>query len=463
MRTTHTDHGDYTEELWEPDDKPGGKANGGATPGAAPKIETKTGPETEAKVDVGAWPVLDEAAYHGLAGDVVKTILPHTESDPVAMLLQFLVCFGNAVGRQPYCIADGAEHYPVLYVLLAGPTAKARKGTSAQRVRPIFKIAASDWVSNNIASGISSGEGILHAIRDPVFGTDAKTGLEVLVDAGVTDKRVLFDEREFSSVLDRMRREGNSVETIIREAWDCPIQLRTTTKQSPTKVTGPHVSITAHVTIEELRQKLNQTSMANGFANRFLFACVRRSKELPFGGIPDKDALNRLSGATLDALAAARMTAEVTMTELAAEMWVENYPKLTAEVPGLIGAITARSEAQTLRLALLYALLDRAQKIDVAHLKAALAVWNYCEASARFIFGDTTGDPLADTILRLLRSVGVNGASRMDITNPLGRNTSADRIDAALSKLLDAGKARFDKQKLNGPGRPREMWFAISV
>lgn len=343
MKTTHADHGDWTAERWDHDDKSSskGKANGGTS------AEAKTEAKAEAKPEVKSdeWPVLSEDAYHGLAGDVVKTILPHTESDPVALLLQFLVCFGNAVGRQPHCIADDAEHYAVLYILLAGSTAKARKGTSAQRVRPIFKIAAPDWVSNNVASGISSGEGILHAIRDPVYGTDKKTGLQVLVDAGILDKRVLFDEREFSSVLDRMRREGNSVETIIREAWDCPIQLRTTTKQSPTKVTGPHVSITAHVTIEELRQKLNQTSMANGFANRFLFACVRRSKRLPFGGTLAKDAVDWLSAATLEALTSARTTMLVTMTPTAAEMWSEIYTKLSTEVPGLIGAITARGEA----------------------------------------------------------------------------------------------------------------------
>ena len=33
------------------------------------------------------WPVMDQAAYHGLAGDVVRAIEPHTEADPVAILI----------------------------------------------------------------------------------------------------------------------------------------------------------------------------------------------------------------------------------------------------------------------------------------------------------------------------------------------------------------------------------------
>ena len=100
MKVTDIDHGEWTERRFEPDDVPAGKGNGHA--------QTEIKVETKAVVDV--WPVLDSAAYHGLAGETVSTILPYTEADPAAMLLQYLVSFGNVVGRQSYCIADGAEH-----------------------------------------------------------------------------------------------------------------------------------------------------------------------------------------------------------------------------------------------------------------------------------------------------------------------------------------------------------------
>ncbi|HOL95992.1 MAG TPA: hypothetical protein PLH79_16705, partial [bacterium] len=39
------------------------------------------------------WPApLDEAAFQGLAGEFVRMVGPHTESDPAALLIQFLVC-----------------------------------------------------------------------------------------------------------------------------------------------------------------------------------------------------------------------------------------------------------------------------------------------------------------------------------------------------------------------------------
>jgi hypothetical protein len=57
-----------------------------------------------------------------------------------------------------------------------------------------------------------------------------------------------------------------------------------------------------------------------------------------------------------------------------------------------------------MRLAMLYALLDGTNIVGRPHMEAALAVWEYCEASARHIFGDKLGDPTADEILAVLRS-----------------------------------------------------------
>ena len=93
-------------------------------------------------------------------------------------------------------------------------------------------------------------------------------------------------------------------------------------------------------------------------------------------------------------------------------MWEAVYSELTAERPGMFGSITARADAHTLRFSLLYALLDGAAAIRRPHLEAALAVWQYAEDSARFIFGDATGDPIADRILSALRANGPDGAER---------------------------------------------------
>jgi len=136
------------------------------------------------------WPVLAPAAYHGLAGEVVARILPNTESDPVALLLQYLVSFGNSLGRQPYYLIEQDRHFANLFAVLVGQTSKSRKGTSAGRIRALFKIADPEWVRERILGGMSSGEGVISAVRDPVYAI--RKGVEELVDAGVNDKRLLI-------------------------------------------------------------------------------------------------------------------------------------------------------------------------------------------------------------------------------------------------------------------------------
>lgn len=60
--------------------------------------------------------------------------------------------------------------------------------------------------------------------------------------------------------------------------------LETMTKNEPVKATNPFFSIVGHITADELKESLDRTEMANGYANRFLFAYVHRSQLLPLGG-----------------------------------------------------------------------------------------------------------------------------------------------------------------------------------
>jgi hypothetical protein len=82
------------------------------------------------------WPVMDDAAYHGLAGNIVRTLEPHTEADPVAILLSFLAMFGNLIGRQVHYLAEGDQHRAKLFVVLSGATAKGRKRNGTRSLAP---------------------------------------------------------------------------------------------------------------------------------------------------------------------------------------------------------------------------------------------------------------------------------------------------------------------------------------
>src|SRR6267154_2179097 len=61
-------------------------------------------------------------AFIGLAGDFVRLVEPQTESDPAALLCNFLVSSGVLFGREAFAVADGRRHYAVENLLVAGQT-----------------------------------------------------------------------------------------------------------------------------------------------------------------------------------------------------------------------------------------------------------------------------------------------------------------------------------------------------
>jgi hypothetical protein len=405
------------------------------------------------------WPTMDSAAYHGLPGDVVRAIEPHTEADQVAILIQFLALAGNTMGRTAYYLVEDDRHHTNLFAVLVGESSKARKGTSLGRVRAIMKEADQGWSDDRLKGGLSSGEGLINEVRDERKEWNKKEGREEVVDVGVKDKRLMVVEPEFASALAVMERAGNTLSSHIRRAWDGD-KLSTITKNSPLCATGAHISIVGHITIDELRARLTRTEAANGFANRFQFPLVRRSKELPFGGSLNHSVTLKFGERLREKIASAQTIGRVEMKEAARAQWATVYSKLSAAQPGLLGAVVARGEAQVVRLALIYALLDGSGQIDVPHLEAALAVWEYCESSAAFVFGDLLGDPVADEIARALQRAGPQGMTRTAIRDLFGRNRSGDRISAALALLATRGRARMETRRTSG--HPVEAWVAVA-
>jgi len=411
-------------------------------------------------------PTIADAALHGLVGQFVRLVSPHSEADIVALLAQFLVVFGNVVGSGPHFMADGVRHSLNLYVCLVGATAKSRKGTAWSQVHRRFLDIAPDWAERCVATGLSSGEGLIWAVRDPIVraepvrqGGQIVDYEDVVQDPGVADKRLLVFESEFASVLHMIRRIGNTLSAIIRTAWDSG-NLRILTKNAPATATGAHISIVGHITADELRRLLDRTEMGNGFANRILWLHVRRSKLLPEGGAMDTVDFAPLRERLRAALDFAHDHGDVELhrDDGARTLWYELYPELSEGRPGLVGAITSRAEAQVMRLACLYALLDCSAEIGRVHLEAAVALWRYAEDSVGFIFGNTLGDPDADAILAALRSHS-DGLTRSEIRDLFGRHRDAAQTERALATLHAQDLVRVETIKTLG--RPAERWYAI--
>ena len=413
------------------------------------------------------WPApLSEAAYYGLPGKFVRLAEPHTEADPAALLFQFLAAVGATIGRGPYYRVGADRHYTNLFVVLVGSSSKARKGTSWGEVKRLLSFIDVEMHKRRISSGLTSGEGLIDSVRDeiremvPIRDKGRVIDYEEQVtDAGERDKRLLCEEGEFAQTLHNSAREGSTLSPVIRQAWD-GCALRVMAKKAKACCAEPHISIIGHITNTELQLLLSKSDSHNGFANRFLWVGAARSKCLPFGGENYEDALRAYSEELRAAVDFARTVGEVAWTPDAARHWEKIYPELSEGKPGNLGSILSRGEAQVLRMALLYAVLDHSAELGLSHLLAALELWRYVEESAAYIFGQSLGDPVAEAIVELLRDKP-EGITRTELNAHFKRNKSKDELDRALAAAQASGRVRLERRQTSG--RPVEVVLPVNA
>ena len=405
-------------------------------------------PENDGDPVKRQWPKsLGEDAYIGFAGEFVLSVMQHTEADPAALLFQLLVCFGNCIGTNAFYRQEWTMHHAREFVLIVGKSAKARKGTSWNIIKEIFRLADENWSKKRIVGGLGSGEGVVNCVRDSQTERDEQ-GRETTI-AGVDDKRLMVVESEFASVLSVSGRDGSTLSEVLRNAWDSG-NIQTLTKNNPLRATGAHISIIGHITETELTKKMDSNAIFNGFGNRFLPVCAKRARLLPDGGNLTDEDFKKLALQLTSAIDAARKISRLTRNNEARARWHEVYPKLTADRPGNFGAITSRAEAHALRLSMIYALLDGKSEIELCHLKAALECWRYCQDSALYLWGDFTQGGIAEKIRIALAGAGENGQTRSQINNALGGRIAASEIQTELQKMISSGEIISVMKPTNG-------------
>ena len=414
------------------------------------------------------WPKpIGQAAYHGVIGEAVRAIEPHTEADVNPLLMQIPVMVGTMIGRGPHFTAGGGRHAANLYVLIVGSTADGAKGMSTEGAEFICTNALPE-LRDRIDYGLSSGEGLVHRVRDALYERrsakkdeegDHDNMVEVLKDPGIDDKRLLMIETEFSSVLIRKSRQGSTMAEALQQGWDGKT-LGNLVRNNPEKATGAHISAIGHTTPSALKAHLASLDHEGGLTNRILWACSRYSKDLPEGGAMEDVDWTPIHHRLVDAVSWARSgrVAKVGFADDALEMWKGIYHELRGQGAGLLGAITARGRPQVRKLAMIYALLDREDEIGLPHLRAALEIWRYSVDSCRYLLGELTGDPLADEILAMLREAGTEGMTRTEIRDAFARHKDSLRISTALGLLTKLGLAHMKREKTSG--RKAERWFA---
>ena len=342
-------------------------------------------------------------------------------------------------------------HPAILHPVIVGRTSSGAKGTSYGVVNAIRKRALIEFDANTV-SGLSSDAGLIEMVRD---GTPTDEVDEDNDDPGVTDKRLLVVETEYKSVLARSRREGNPLGQVLRQAWDGDTLRTMNRKKNKLTATNPHIVVIGHVTPREFRETLRDSDLSGGSVNRLLLCLSRRSKlHSRFGNVPE-DVLARAAALFSAAHDNAQDRGRLDFTEAFWSRWDAVYVDLNRDRPDTAAADAAsRGAVMTLRLALIYALIDDADEIDAEHLDAALAVWKYAEHGTRWLFSSHDQEEqreVAGGLASFILEAGKAGRTRTEISGTyFKRNKSAVEINDELAPLIHDGTVVEVKQSGSG-------------
>ncbi|SFJ76485.1 Protein of unknown function [Amycolatopsis sacchari] len=400
-----------------------------------------------------AWlPTLDEAVFDCYLGHLVRQLEPTSEADPVAILAS-LICFaGVHLGQGPHVRAGDDKHPLLVWPLIIGHTNTGKKGSSWSAARRLIADTDGEFVTVNIKSGLTSGEGLAQR-----FALDDEA--EPDPDAEPRDLRLLAFENEWGGVMARMKREGNSLSHILRAAWEGG-DLSTLTVNARIAPES-HIGILAHITPDEFRAKLSDADMAGGTYNRFLPLAVAWSKALPDSVGADPGLVCSLAVGLAERLDAGGRLGVLDLAGDATGLWRELYLEFNADTHHpKVAQFVSRALPYCKRIAGIHAALDGTPAIHAAHLHAAAALVRYAIDSARALFVDTATPA---RLVAWIAEAGPTGRTKKDITvGFFGGNKKAQEINTLLEPLLAAGTlTRTTVPRADGKGgRGTEVYTA---
>ncbi|MFE1095873.1 DUF3987 domain-containing protein [Streptomyces smyrnaeus] len=396
-------------------------------------------------------PIPAPIVYNGLLGEIVKTLEPGTEADPVGVLGSIMTGFSAYIGNKAH-LRLGYDRHPILvWAILIGRTSKGKKGSATGAAMYALNMLDKQFYDNETVRGLASGEALVRAVADPSYD-EQQEALEAGEELEVGGRMAFVIDPEYGMTMLRSS-GGSTLSGHLRNAWDGG-NLVNATKKETLKATTPHVAVLGHITPREFRSRMSDRELSGGTYNRYLILHVHQSKLLPPTVKTDEKKLRRLVDKLRVNAEKARQVEEMSFAAEAEKYWNEYLrPQIQEEDPEdeVLEQFTARRDPYTLRLAALYALADGRDVIERDDLNAAHAVYTYSMKSIEFTLQEAA--PRLDGVTRrgkseewqeALRSAliaaGDEGLPRKELARVVGNNVSASHLDQLLASLPVATK-----------------------
>ncbi len=411
-------------------------------------------------------PQPDRVALYNLVGDLADIAAKDTEVNPFAAGADFMSFLSAQFGRDSYLMIGNTRHHCRLYSLHVGRSGCGRKGDALgliRRVHQRLKDLFPDLLGQAHTGGLSSREGLVMFIHDGY-----EQGKKVF--PAIADKRLWIVESEFANVLRQNQRDGNTLSSALRDAWD-GVSIAPATKSNRIGASDPHVAISAGITPAELRDLISKVELTNGFAGRFLMFYAERNGLLAHPAPTPDDQVTDLAKRTATIIRFAKgdypnhsNSRWMSLSPAANQHYETLYHSVLnqPESSPILTALLERRPAMLLRIAMLLALTDLTLNIEPCHIDAALAWVNYWQDSVRYLFKGRGPDPLRDVkaaIIAFLQEhheVDRKAFYQGRFKHLINRN----KLDSALDDLIDTGKVVCTtvEREGGGTGRPRNLY-----
>jgi hypothetical protein len=419
-------------------------------------------------------PELHNVALFGILREMVDAACANSEAVRPTVAIHILARFAATIGRTAYIQIGDQQRHLRMNALIVGPTAKGRKGTSAEMPNTLFRMADQQPVASEKAlfrpalrklTALATGEGLIYMVRDAFYDPEGN-----LIDAGVDDKRLLFDVSEFAGVLAQARREAATISTVLRDAFD-GVKLVTPTKTSFCEASDTHIVVIGSVPETEIVKTLTSTDITNGLANRFPMFYSVRTKIVPMPKATNPKLMEGFAQHLALAINEATEQTEITLAEDALDYWYDIYHQLEEKAhPPAIAALLARQSTYALIFAALLALLNRQAVVSRDHLDAALAWVQFWEDTTLFVFSNGEQNEqairmknLKDEIVQAIATLGGTKVKHSDVADKVTNKYQkawplAKDVKVAMELLQRESPPRVYSESMTTGGRPSNLY-----
>jgi hypothetical protein len=373
---------------------------------------------------------LPPSAWRGLFKEYRDMVAGTTEAADAFHYATFLQVLGCIVGRRLY-VYHATKLYPNFYTCLVGRSGLTRKDTTWSRGRAVLDRLHS-YSENDpnppfkVVRGIRSYEGLLDEL------------------AGERKVR-LIQFGELLSLLAKAKQDSlGNVIPALTELYDSPDLVNPPVHQKDVKpAVEPFLSIMAGTTQDWLQKALTERDVYGGFANRWLYFYGLPKNPMPNPPKVDNEKRNELIQGLNQVRAWAEDVpgGEITISNEAEALFADYYQGYYwhCQQAGLIPTLVVRIQDFIWKIALLYAADSMSGLISEEHLKAAIAVGNYLEASVGEVFasfGESRGKGQEARLLETLKTEG-KPVSEREIYRR--HKLSARELEMTIEPLLKLG------------------------